>query len=274
MACSSSRLDAVSRAEAELHGLPPHLPGHSQEVCPPIPSPTCCFAVMPLAALPVVVNCACSSLKHHKLLPGPSQEVLPFHHQSLFAIRSRNYHCTVCYVYTVCEYLTAKPPLFIRAEYLPVSCCMTTVSHSIQLLFVICCCSQMHAVCEVIASACWCSHASCCIVRWTLRCYWLSRLDMRTSSEAAASFTVAHLLRIQTLHAVVGVMSPADVFNSLPRQQVLLPARSQQSAHSCACSIAQTEQRQGHGGCSASNHHAETQRRPFCSSLSLMLSQC
>ena len=37
VACSSSGLDAVSRAEAELHGLPPHLPGQSQFLCPPPP---------------------------------------------------------------------------------------------------------------------------------------------------------------------------------------------------------------------------------------------
>ena len=102
VACSRSWLDAVSRAEAELHGLSPHLPGHPQEVCPPSTSPTCGFVFSPLAALSIVG----SNVPAHRWnfisshLTEQSQEVLPSHHQSLSAAYSHTCRCTVCYAHT------------------------------------------------------------------------------------------------------------------------------------------------------------------------------
>lgn len=67
VACSRSGLDAVSRAEAELHGLSAHLPGHPQEVC----------ALTPQAYLVVhfhasLLHCLlCSDmLAYHQCLPA------------------------------------------------------------------------------------------------------------------------------------------------------------------------------------------------------------
>ena len=158
VACCSSGTEAFSRAEAELHGLSPHLPGHPQEVCPPLASPTRCSSFIALAALLVVFN-----LAHHWSFMGYCLTCLdpPKKHFIAPLIASPCILGVLVFPTALSvAFIPAASRPFLPTDYLHVSCCKCGVlMHAPSVVA-----NQTLAVLEVTVSACCFNHTSHCLV--------------------------------------------------------------------------------------------------------------